>query len=652
MHEKRINGASIKEIEDLRAALDEHAIVSITDSRGIITYANDKFCTISQYSREELLGQNHRISNSGHHSKEFMSHLWKTISNGKTWRGEFKNRTKDGSFYWVDATIMPILDGGGKPGQYVAIRTDITARKKAAEEIRLSKERYELAVRGSRAVIWDWDLTTDEIFCSDRLHEILGYTREEFPNDLSLFREAIHIEDRARARLAVEKHLNESVPYKLDLRLRTKSGDYRSFEVCGQALWGTEGKPFRMAGSMIDVTARKKAEQQSLRAQRLESVGTLASGIAHDLNNVLTPLMIAIGVLRTDEKDETRLKMLSIMESSLTRGADLIRQLLLYARGVEGDRVELCVQNLLRDTRKIADDTFLKTIQIQAQVPDGLWAVRGDSTQLHQVLLNLTVNARDAMPEGGTLKLSAENILLDEDSPILNGDGPPGPYVLIQVEDFGSGIPTTVIERIFDPFFSTKAVGQGTGLGLSTSLGIVQSHGGFIRVYSEEGKGSQFQVYLPGNPETLVDDEASPKAALPYGNGQLVLVVDDEPPVTNLVQTMLETFGYKTLIASSGTEAVALYKTHGHEVAVVLTDMMMPGIDGMALIHLLQEIDSHVRIIACSGVNVQDSRLTNAGIACFLAKPYTIEAVLNALKTTLSDSAPPAGECNTFSTVS
>ena len=250
----------------------------------------------------------------------------------------------------------------------------------------------------------------------------------------------------------------------------------------------------------LDITERKRLEQQALRAQRMEGIGTLAGGIAHDLNNVLGPIILSVDLLKMRFLDAASQELLALIDSSAHHGADLVRQVLSFARGVEGQRLEVLIQNVIRDIENLARETFPKHLQIRTVIPAGLWTVIGDRTQLHQVLLNLCVNARDAMPSGGTLTIAAENRTLDAHCTSLSAEAKPGPYVLLQVHDTGTGIPPDVIEKIFDPFFTTKDFRQGTGLGLSTTLGIVKSHGGFLQVTSEPGQGTRFSIYLPAPP--------------------------------------------------------------------------------------------------------------------------------------------------------
>jgi PAS domain S-box-containing protein len=393
-----------------------------------------------------------------------------------------------------------------------------------------------------------------------------------------------------------------------------------------------------LAFSMIarDITERRKLERQLLRAQRMESIGTLAGGIAHDLNNALTPIMMSIAVLAEGEQNHDRRELLATIEASARRGADMVQRLLTFARGVEGRRVAVEVKCLLGEIAQIANDTFLKHIQVRTVVPPDLAMVSGDPTQLHQVFLNLCLNARDAMPIGGTLTLSAQNETLDEDD--AGHDTKPGRYVVVTVDDSGTGIPQTIIDRIFDPFFTTKALGQGTGLGLSTSRAIVNNHGGFIQVDSEPGRGSTFKVYLPAQADSPSVSELREDTELPHGHGELILVVDDEAAVRSVTQRMLEKFGYRVIVAADGGEAVAVYARRKQDIAVVLTDMMMPVMDGLATIERLLEMNPRLPIIALSGY-ARGLGTSQGRVRQFLQKPYTAHALLEALNEVLQERA-------------
>ncbi len=398
------------------------------------------------------------------------------------------------------------------------------------------------------------------------------------------------------------------------------------------------GKPVSVFAINTDITEYRKLEQQFLRAQRIESIGTLAGGIAHDLNNILAPISMAIELLRMRFRDDRSIELLDTISTSASRGADMVRQVLSFARGMEGSRVEIHPRQIISEMESILRDTFLKKNDLVVSAPRDLWAIHGDPTQLQQVLLNLCVNARDALPERGIVTLTAENTVIDATFAAINLEANEGPHVCISVCDNGGGISPEIIERIFDPFFTTKSVGKGTGLGLSTSLAIVKSHGGFIRVTSKLGEGTVFKVYLPARPELSTLPESPARGDLPRGAGETVLIIDDEESIRQITCQTLTAFGYRTLLAADGDQAVALYASRRSDISVVLTDMMMPGMDGSATISRLIEIDPHVRIIATSGITGNRGLAESAGksVFDFLQKPYSAETLLKSLRQVLN----------------
>lgn len=382
-----------------------------------------------------------------------------------------------------------------------------------------------------------------------------------------------------------------------------------------------------------NITDKKRMEAQFLRAQRIESIGTLAGGIAHDLNNVLAPILMLVQLLKKKLPDEQSQRMFKMLENSTERGAELIKQVLSFARGIEGERTLVQVKHIIADLEKVAKQTFPKSIWIYTTVAKNLQPILGDATQLHQVLMNILVNARDAMPKGGSLNIEAENILVNENFTVINMDAKIGPHILITISDTGIGILPENLDRIFEPFFTTKELGKGTGLGLSTSIGIVKSHGGFINVYSEAGKGTQFKIYLPTieTAQTIQSKEES--LELPSGEGELILVIDDEVAIRDIMQVSLEAYNYQVLTASDGAEALAIYVEQKNAISLVITDMMMPIMDGMATIRALQKINPQVQIIATSGISLNDKSADTANLPIykFLLKPCTPEILLTTI---------------------
>ncbi|MBD2089838.1 response regulator [Microcoleus sp. FACHB-1515] len=391
-------------------------------------------------------------------------------------------------------------------------------------------------------------------------------------------------------------------------------------------------KPKSILVVSSDVTEKKQLEAQFLRVQRMESIGTLASGIAHDLNNILTPILATAQLLKMQltEIDDRTQRMLEIVESNTKRGAALVKQVLSFARGVEGKQTLLQIKHLIREIQQIAQETFPKSIEIYTDIPANLWTVTGNATQLHQVLMNLCVNARDAMPNGGTLSIHAENFVVDENYARMNLDAKVGSYIVVILSDTGTGISPEIIDRIFEPFFTTKEVGKGTGLGLSTVIGIVKSHGGFINVTSAIGEGTTFRVFLPA--VNIAEPAEIQEAEIPLGQGELILIVDDEASIREISQTSLEAYNYQVLTAHDGIAAIALYAQHQNEISAVVVDIMMPIMDGITVIRTLRKINPNVKIIAVSGLASSNQlAVETLGIQTFLAKPYTAQELIKTI---------------------
>lgn len=384
-----------------------------------------------------------------------------------------------------------------------------------------------------------------------------------------------------------------------------------------------------------DITEKKQLERQFLQAQRMESIGTLASGIAHDLNNLLAPILMSTQLLKKKPHDAQSQQWLEILETNTKRGAELLKQVMAFARGVGGEKGILQPRHLLVEIKKIMEETFPKLLTYEIDIAPDLWTVQANSTQLHQVLINLCVNARDAMPHYGTLRLSAANIEIDEFFARTQLDAQVGPYVVFTVADTGMGIPPDVLDKIFEPFFTTKEIGRGTGLGLSTASGIIKSHGGFITVVSEVGQGTEFKVYLPAT--RVAEPQLAEVSELPMGHQELILVVDDELPIREITKTFLEAYNYKALTACDGIEAISEYVQHKHKISLVMVDMLMPSMDGITTIRTLRTIDPNVKIVAVSGNMSSDklAEITSSGVSTFLAKPYTTEKLLTTLHSVL-----------------
>lgn len=422
-----------------------------------------------------------------------------------------------------------------------------------------------------------------------------------------------------------------------EVKQRTKDGKEIIVEGRATLIRNEDGTPRSVLLINTDVTEQKKLEMQLNRAQRLESIGRLASGVAHDLNNILTPILMCAETLRRELSEEDRTSVLALIEQSARRGAAVVKQVLTFARGVEGERVSIKPTHLIEEMVDIARKTFPKSIQITAQYAEDVWSISGDPTQLHQVLLNLSVNARDVMPHGGSIVIAAENFTVDEHYASMTPDAEPGPHVILRVTDTGSGMTREIIDKIFDPFFTTKDIGKGTGLGLSTALGIVKNHGGFISVYSEVGSGTTFKVFLPA--EVTESAAVQPETSFDslHGNGELILVVDDETAIIEVVRRILETHNYRILCANDGPEALATVAEH-KDIALVLTDISMPYMDGVALVRAIKRMRPEMNFIASSGQSEEPRvpELESLSVQNFLTKPYDTKRLLGTVRDVLA----------------
>lgn len=544
-------------------------------------------------------------------------------------------RTAQGSYRALSWSIRPMREEGLL---YCVVR-DETERSRAEHLLRESEERFRELAETIDDVFWTWDARADAIlYVSPSYETVFGQSREELYDSPRAFHRLVDPEDLPRLREAIARD-----PYTvtIEYRIVRPDGDRRWLDVRTFPIRDADGEIVRTVGIGRDVTRLKNAEQALLRTQRIESIGTVAGGVAHDLNNVLTPIVMAAGILASSVRGRDEIELLDTITSSAERGAAMVRQVLAFARGVEGRRTPLRVEQVVADIAKLVRDTFDRRIALELDVEDGLWPVTGDQTQLHQVLLNLAVNARDAMAGGGRLGLSARNVTLDAMGVGMPPDAREGPYVMLVVSDTGTGIPAALRDRVFDPFFTTKPQGQGTGLGLSTVQTLVRSHGGFITLYSEVLRGTTFTVYLPAQNKPKPDLKGSALAGVPRGSNQLILVVDDEAPVRRITKATLEAFGYRVVVAEHGGEAVERVTERPDAFDAVITDMMMPVLDGYGTIQALRELRPSLPIIAASGLATQTmmDRVAQAGVLHFLPKPYTPHTLLHTLSVVLEASA-------------
>jgi len=541
------------------------------------------------------------------------------------------HRMKDGRVVEMEI-ISDGIEFNGRRARLV-LGQNVTDRRQSERKLReqaalLDKAQDAILVRDLDHRITYWNKSAERLYRWKDSEAIGRSARELLYSDPSTFDEA------------TQKLLEEG-EWIGELEQKNKAGEPLVVEGRWTLMRDAKGRPASVLAINTDITERKKLEQQFLRAQRLESIGTLAGGIAHDLNNLLAPITLGVQLLRIKDGEKERRVIIDNIERSARRGAELVKQVMSFARGVEGARVAVYLKHVVREVEAIIENTFPKNIRLEISIPPDLWLIMGDPTQLNQVLLNLCVNARDAMPHGGRLQIVAENVTIDKPYAVMNRGVEAGPYVKLEVTDTGTGIPPELLERIFDPFFTTKEQGKGTGLGLATLQGIVRSYGGFVNVYSELGKGTTFKVYLPAQNEAGTEAPDKVTVEMPRGHGEWILVVDDENSVVEVTKQTLEAFGYRVYTASDGAEAISVYAMHRDEIAAVLTDMMMPVMDGPALIAALRRINPRVRVIAASGLSANDhlTSLAQSGVKHFLPKPFTTDTLLRMLRDVLEEGA-------------
>ena len=597
---------------------------------------NESYRTLFGYSPDEISASIDSWKSNIH--PDDVDQVWDGIQRTinlrvRAWSDEYRFKRQDGSYAWIFDRGYLILDAQGSPIRMIAAMQDISHGKEAQRQIEeqaslLDQTRDAIFVRSPQGEVLFWSKGAEHTY---------GWTRDEIINR--------NIAEVLYHDVAKFEEINQAVlqngDWSGEARHRTKENQELIVEARSTLVRDKEGHPKSVIAINTDVTEKKKIEAQLLRAQRVESIGTLAGGIAHDLNNILTPIMLSLEILSATAQDSRTRGTIETLRVSARRGADIVRQVLSFARGMEGQRVEIQPRHLVGDIKTIIANTFPKDLRFEMSIPDRPWTLQGDPTQLHQVLLNLCVNARDAMPNGGQVSITVENTVLDAQYASMHIEAKPGRYVVFSVTDTGIGISPAILDKIFEPFFTTKELGRGTGLGLSTVMAIIKSHAGFVNVYSEPGVGTTFKVYLPALEESSgALTETGILASLPRGNGETILIIDDESSILIITSQTLEAFGYRALTANDGTEAVTIYSDNKDAIAAVVTDMSMPIMNGPATIRALTRINPDIKIIAASGLKTNGSAPEALGlnIKDFLIKPYTAETLLKALRKALDES--------------
>jgi two-component system cell cycle sensor histidine kinase/response regulator CckA len=573
--------------------------------------------------------------------------IWRTLDDRlrqELWSDEYRFRRGDGTFAHVYARGYVVRGPEGRPRRMIGAMLDITARKESEQALRDSEERLRMALDGGQIGTWDWDLRNDAVRWGGHAARVFNVMPGSAPLRFEAFLGMVHPEDRTGLDEAMRHAIAQGVPLDIEFRAlseaalanpHTSHHETRWVAAQGQAYTDDRGEPVRMLGVMQDITERKRLESQFLQAQKMEGIGRLAGGVAHDFNNLLTAVLGYIEMAGTKlERDNPAHEYFGSIRHAAERGASLTRQLLGFARRqiteprvVDLDALVVQMQDLLR--RVIGEDVELRIVTAR-----DLGSVRLDPAQFEQVLMNLVINARDAMPNGGTLTIESRNVDLDESYARQHQGVQPGHYVMLAVSDTGMGMTEDVSRHLFEPFFTTKPPGRGTGLGLATCYGIVKQNGGHIWVYSEYGRGSTFKIFLPRTGEAAVSEAPADPASGTVAGHETVLVVEDEPMVRAISVESLEMLGYRVLQASNGEEALEVARAFAGAIDLVVSDVVMPLMGGPALVQRLRIERPHVKVLFVSGYT--DDAIVRQGVlepgVEFLQKPFALAALARRIR--------------------
>ena len=616
-------------------------IIFLTDRNGVFTLVNPEFTRVYGYVEQEVVGKKTpRILKGGGVNGEDYALFWKRLLSKEVVKGEMLNKAKDGRKIPVEVTVSPILEESGQIEGFLAIQRDIADRKRAEEALRSSEIGLAEAQRIAHLGSWEWDIASDSVTWSKELYDITGLSSLDPPPPFQEQR-AFVPDSLERLNEAVLQAQSKGLPYELELEMMREDGARRWVAARGEPTFNAERAVTGLRGTILDITDRKNLESQLLQAQRMESVGTLSAGVAHDFNNILNIISGNLRLIAENPGDQAKNReRIGAISGVTERGARLVRQLQFFARKTEPEREAVDINAIIAENAKILDETFPKTIAVALQLEKGLPPVLGDPNQLHQVLLNLSVNARDAVGSGGIIIFTTTRALR-KDVRKHFPDADSNAYIKMSVKDTGMGMDKETRRRIFDPFFTTKEVGRGTGLGLSVALGIIERHRGFIDVESEAGKGSDFIIYLPIAEGVQVKEmPVVEKTDSLVGGHETILFVDDEEFARELAIDQFSGMGYTVLTAADGMSAVAVYKKHMKEISIVLSDLGLPIFDGEEVFRRMKQLNPEVKFVLLTGLIEQDKigRMREVGIHEIVHKPYRLAEVLSKMRTVLDGS--------------
>jgi PAS domain S-box-containing protein len=648
MEDKRTKDELLAEIETLKTRLGEGAkhgegamngmdlLQAIIDNSHSVIYIKDaegRFLFMNRYYAErfkggKVVGKTDYDIFPKEIADTFRANDRQVLEAGRALEFEDVALEPDGRLHTYFTVKFPIP---GLPGAICGISTDITEKKRAEEALRKSDERLREAQAMAHIGNWNWDITGNNLYWSDEAYRIFGLKPQEFGATYESFLAYVHPDDRAAIELSVREALVNHRAYEISHRIVRPDGAERIVHERAAVMCDAEGKPVRMAGTVQDVTEHRKMETEILKAQKLDSIGVLAGGIAHDFNNLLLGVLGNVSVAKTYcRPGEKVAEMLDEIEKAALRTKGLTRQLLTFSKGGQPVKEPVAMEQIARDTAHIV--LRGSSVNCGYSFPDGLWPVEADQGQLSQALNNIILNSMQSMPDGGDVKISAENIEVAEGAPMPLK---PGRYVKTTVEDRGFGIPVKLLSKVFDPFFTTKQ--KASGLGLAVTYSIIKKHQGHIGIDSEPGEGTSVHVYLPA---AKADPAGKEKDMICKGSGR-VLVMDDEELVRDVASEMLNVLGYEAEFAVEGKEAVELFsaaRAEGRPFDLVILDLTVPGgMGGKETMQKLMEIDPKVRAIVSSGYSKDMilSEYKKFGFSGVIAKPYRVSEFSAAVKSAL-----------------
>jgi two-component system, cell cycle sensor histidine kinase and response regulator CckA len=616
----------------------------ITDEHGCVKDANQEYVRLTGRPRlEDVIGHNVLEWTASHDHERNALELKRCAKQGNVRGLEIDYITPDGLIIPIEINAT-MLKGEGV-FQILSLCRDIAERKRAEEALRESQQRLNLASQSAQLGIWDWDIINNRMIWDDGMFQLYGIAEKPETYGVEIWEQGLHPEDKAQVLEVHQSALRGEKDSNIEFRVKHPDGTIRYLKTNGLVLRDFEGKPIRMLGVNYDITERKKAEDaqaklqaQLIQSQKLESVGRLAGGVAHDFNNILAAIMMNIGLAETYPNLDPPIKQtLREIQSDAGRAAKLIRQLLLFSRRSVMNMELLDVSDLVVGFLKMLERLIGENISLRFVPKEGLTAVRADIGMLEQVLMNLVVNARDAMPNGGSITISVDKITADRDRIGANPEIQPGCFICLSVSDSGCGMDDNTRAYIFEPFFTTKEIGKGTGLGLSTVYGIVAQHHGWVEVESEVGKGATFKVYLPADPTPVSPRVQNEKDKALRGN-ETVLLVEDDQSLRSIMAQGLRSLGYGVIEAGNGQEAMQKWQQHHSRIDLLFSDMVMPeGLTGLDLAEKFRRSKIDLKVVISSGYSaemIDESRLAVENIT-FLQKPYRIEAMAKSIRDSL-----------------